>query len=130
MPASNRVPVVRTLWFRNGPRPGRGSAVAKIAEAAGDARAGHHARAASAHPRLPAADFAPLVGISKHTLYAWQKLPEARTRQPAGIPDSGSNAARISFWLDSPPEHSLRTRPPRTRFHVITVSGIRRSGIS
>ena len=43
---------------------------------------------------LPAADFAPLVGISKHTLYAWQKRfqehgPAGLMDQPKGAP-SGS----------------------------------------
>jgi hypothetical protein len=32
---------------------------------------------------LPAGDFAPLVGISKHTLYAWKKRFEAEG--PAGL---------------------------------------------
>src|SRR5262245_16170033 len=34
---------------------------------------------------LPAGDFAPLVGLSKHTLYAWQKRFEAEG--PAGLMD-------------------------------------------
>jgi len=41
---------------------------------------------------LPAGDFAPLVGISKHTLYAWKKRfeehgPAGLTDQPRGAPD-------------------------------------------
>lgn len=41
---------------------------------------------------LPAADFAPLVGISKHTLYAWQKRfqehgPAGLLDQPKGAPN-------------------------------------------
>ncbi|MFO0803454.1 MAG: helix-turn-helix domain-containing protein [Gemmataceae bacterium] len=41
---------------------------------------------------LPAADFAPLVGISKHTLYAWQKRfqehgPACLLDQPKGAPN-------------------------------------------
>jgi transposase InsO family protein len=34
---------------------------------------------------LPAGDFAPLVGVSKHTLYAWQK--KFATQGPAGLMD-------------------------------------------
>jgi transposase len=34
---------------------------------------------------LPAGDFAPLVGISRHTLYAWKKKFE--TEGPAGLDD-------------------------------------------
>jgi transposase len=34
---------------------------------------------------LPAGDFAPLVGISRHTLYAWKKRFE--TEGPAGLDD-------------------------------------------
>jgi hypothetical protein len=34
---------------------------------------------------LPAGDFAPLVGLSKHTLYAWKKRFD--TRGPAGLLD-------------------------------------------
>ena len=41
---------------------------------------------------LPAGDFAPLVGISRHTLYAWKKRfdehgPAGLTDQPRGAPD-------------------------------------------
>jgi transposase len=32
---------------------------------------------------LPAGDFAPLVGISKHTLYAWKHKFETEGRPPA-----------------------------------------------
>src|SRR5262245_20269946 len=39
---------------------------------------------------LPAGDFAPLVGISKHTLYAWQKKFEAEG--PAGLADKPKGA--------------------------------------
>jgi len=39
---------------------------------------------------LPAGDFAPLVGISKHTLYAWQKKFEAEG--PAGLMDKPRGA--------------------------------------
>jgi transposase InsO family protein len=39
---------------------------------------------------LPAGDFAPLVGISKHTLYAWQKRFE--TEGPAGLMDKPRGA--------------------------------------
>src|SRR5262249_53008436 len=40
---------------------------------------------------LPAGDFAPLVGLSKHTLYAWKKRfdehgPAGLTDQPRGAP--------------------------------------------
>jgi transposase InsO family protein len=39
---------------------------------------------------LPAGDFAPLVGLSKHTLYAWQKRFEAEG--PAGLLDKPKGA--------------------------------------
>jgi transposase InsO family protein len=39
---------------------------------------------------LPAGDFAPLVGISKHTLYSWQKKFEAEG--PAGLADKPRGA--------------------------------------
>ncbi|HKB06265.1 MAG TPA: helix-turn-helix domain-containing protein, partial [Gemmataceae bacterium] len=39
---------------------------------------------------LPAGDFAPLVGISKHTLYSWQKKFEAEG--PAGLMDRPKGA--------------------------------------
>src|SRR5262245_15939903 len=39
---------------------------------------------------LPAGDFAPLVGISKHTLYSWQKRFEAHG--PAGLMDKPKGA--------------------------------------
>jgi transposase InsO family protein len=39
---------------------------------------------------LPAGDFAPLVGVSKHTLYAWQKKFEAEG--PAGLMDKPKGA--------------------------------------
>jgi transposase InsO family protein len=39
---------------------------------------------------LPAGDFAPLVGISKHTLYSWQKKFEAEG--PAGLMDKPKGA--------------------------------------
>jgi transposase InsO family protein len=40
--------------------------------------------------KLPAGDFAPLVGISKHTLYSWQKKFEAEG--PAGLADKPKGA--------------------------------------
>jgi transposase len=45
---------------------------------------------------LPAGDFAPLVGISKHTLYAWKKRfdehgPAGLTDQPRGAPDGSKH---------------------------------------
>jgi transposase len=39
---------------------------------------------------LPAGDFAPLVGLSKHTLYAWKKKFE--TEGPAGLMDKPRGA--------------------------------------
>ena len=45
---------------------------------------------------LPAGDFAPLVGISKHTLYAWKKKFE--TEGPAGLmdkPRGGPEGSRL-----------------------------------
>jgi Homeodomain-like domain len=39
---------------------------------------------------LPAGDFAPLVGVSKHTLYAWQK--RFTTAGPAGLLDQPKRA--------------------------------------
>jgi transposase InsO family protein len=49
---------------------------------------------------LPASDFAPLVGISKHTLYAWKKRfeehgPAGLTDQPRGAPD-GSKLPEVT----------------------------------
>ena len=41
---------------------------------------------------LPAGDFAPLVGISKHTLYAWKKKFE--TEGPAGLMDKPRRSRR------------------------------------
>jgi len=35
---------------------------------------------------LPAGDFAPLVGVSKHTLYAWERKFDAQG--PAGLLDA------------------------------------------
>ncbi|QVL30263.1 DDE-type integrase/transposase/recombinase [Telmatocola sphagniphila] len=49
---------------------------------------------------LPAGDFAPLVGVSKHTLYAWKKRFEISG--PAGL-------------LDQP-----RGKPPGSRVHELT----------
>ncbi len=43
---------------------------------------------------LPAADFAPLVGISKHTLYAWQK--RFQEHGPAGLLDQPKGAPKGS----------------------------------
>lgn len=40
--------------------------------------------------KLPAGDFAPLVGLSKHTLYAWKKKFE--TEGPAGLLDKPRGA--------------------------------------
>src|SRR5919109_130136 len=40
---------------------------------------------------LPAGDFAPLVGVSKHTLYAWQK--KFTQQGPAGLVDQPRGAA-------------------------------------
>jgi len=39
---------------------------------------------------LPAGDFAPLVGLSKHTLYAWKKRFD--THGPAGLLDQPKGA--------------------------------------
>jgi transposase len=46
--------------------------------------------------RLPAGDFAPLVGISKHTLYAWKKKFDQQG--PAGLedkPHGGPSGSRL-----------------------------------
>jgi transposase InsO family protein len=44
--------------------------------------------------QLPAKDFAPLVGVSKHTLYAWKKAFD--THGPAGLMDHKRGAPRGS----------------------------------
>src|SRR5262245_30817237 len=49
---------------------------------------------------LPAADFAPLVGVSRHTLYLWKKRfdehgPAGLTDQPRGAPD-GSRLPEVT----------------------------------
>ena len=49
---------------------------------------------------LPAGDFAPLVGLSRHTLYAWKKRfdqlgPAGLTDQPRGAPD-GSKLPEVT----------------------------------
>jgi transposase InsO family protein len=46
--------------------------------------------------KLPAGDFAPLVGISKHTLYSWQK--KFQTQGPAGLADK-PRGARVGSRL-------------------------------
>jgi transposase InsO family protein len=49
---------------------------------------------------LPAGDFAPLVGVSKHTLYAWQKKFEAEG--PAGLMDKPRGVATGSKLPEAP----------------------------
>lgn len=53
---------------------------------------------------LPAGDFAPLVGVSKHTLYAWKKRFEAEG--PGGLMDRPKGAARGSR-LSEPTRRSI-----------------------
>ena len=61
---------------------------------------------------LPAADFAPLVGVSRHTLYLWKKRfdahgPAGLTDRPRGAPDGSS----FSLF----PASNRRTASPATR---------------
>jgi transposase len=59
---------------------------------------------------LPAGDFAPLVGISKHTLYSWQKKFEAEG--PAGLADKPKGA----------PAGSRLPEPTRRSIHMLKES--------
>jgi hypothetical protein len=47
---------------------------------------------------LPAGDFAPLVGISKHTLYGWKKRFEEQG--PAGLMDQSAGPKPAAGWPD------------------------------
>jgi transposase len=53
---------------------------------------------------LPAGDFAPLVGISKHTLYAWQK--KFTQHGPAGLVDQPRGSATGSRLPAGSPQGS------------------------
>jgi hypothetical protein len=55
---------------------------------------------------LPAGDFAPLVGVSKHTLYAWKKKFEAEG--PAGLLDKARGGPAGSRLPVAPAEPPLR----------------------
>ena len=48
---------------------------------------------------LPAADFAELVGVSKHTLYAWKKFD---AKGPAGLLDQPKAAPKAAVSPTSP----------------------------
>jgi hypothetical protein len=54
----------------------------------------------------PAGDFAPLVGISKHTLYAWKKRFEAEG--PAGLEDHSRKSQKAALSQREPKEGSTK----------------------
>lgn len=75
---------------------------------------------------LPAGDFAPLVGISKHTLYAWQK--RFKEHGPAGLMDQPKDAPKGSRLPEATRRAILmvkESKPNRMRYHYRMNSDIK-----
>jgi transposase InsO family protein len=69
---------------------------------------------------LPAGDFAPLVGISKHTLYAWKKRFE--DEGPAGLVDKPKGARKGSRLAEATKRSILMIKEANPDFGVQRIS--------
>ena len=77
---------------------------------------------------LPAGDFAPLVGVSKHTLYAWKKRFEAEG--PAGLLDRPKGTAPGSRLPDITRRTILMLKESHPDWGCQRISEGRSSGFS